>query len=170
MLGKCATVEPMPSSDPNEPEIEIVADADETDGMKEILAQLAALSERFTKIEQAQAALAPAAPAAEASAETTDAELQFDLERCAAFEGFVSDGKVPNTPEARARFMKQAKDAKALEQVVAFYTGAKPVVSTAAHQFAPAAELEPGTVPKLGAQALKICRDMNWKPEELYKD
>ncbi len=167
MLGKCATVEPMPSSDPNEPEIEIVATEDETDGMKEILAQLAAISERLTKIEAAAPAAQVVAPPV---AETTDADLEFDLQRCSAFEGFVSDGKVPNTAEARARFMTQAKDAKALEQITSFYASAKPVVSTAAHSFAPVAELEPGTMPKLGPQALKICRDMNWKPEELYKD
>ena len=167
MLGKCATVEPMPSSDPNEPEIEIVATEDETDGMKEILAQLAAIGERLTKIEAAAPAAQVVAPPV---AETADADLAFDLQRCSAFEGFVSDGKVPNTAEARARFMTQAKDAKALEQITSFYASAKPVVSTAAHSFAPVAELEPGTMPKLGAQALKICRDMNWKPEELYKD
>ena len=131
--------------------------------MKALLdAALAPVNARLATLEKP----APeAGPSAEARAHTL--AVNTKLER------FISDGKLPNSPEARAFFVSQCPDGDALAQACAHYEAADKVVSTERSKQVEEPSSGPGAKDisaLLTPAQLKICADNKWDPTKIYAD
>jgi len=116
---------------------------------------------RLTALETVQAS-------AEKPAEGPTAEQRkLELERNTAMERFVSEGKLPNSPEARAFFVSQTPTVEALAEACAHYESAKPVVKTTKTVIEPP---KPEVSEGLSKQQLKLLKDNGWTAEALYGD
>jgi len=122
-------------------------------------AAMAPVAERLTALEAKPAPKAEEGPTAE--------QRKFALERNTKLEHFVSTGKLPNSPEARAFFESQASSAEALAEVCAHYEASAPVVKTTKTVIdPPKAEVDSG----LSKQQLKFMKEQGWSAEALYGD
>jgi ATP-dependent Clp endopeptidase proteolytic subunit ClpP len=152
---------PIEVEDVTEEEKKAQADAQAAQFSAALTAALAPITAELSALKQR----VEAAPSPTLQASADDA-TKFAAQAHAACERFISAGKLPNSPEARAFFAAQAKDAPALQSLCSFYDQA-PVVVTVE-------KLNLGDPSKSGKkftdEQIKLAAQLKWDLEALFKD
>ncbi len=123
------------------------------------------IKDGFASVIEVLKALVPAPVVAPVQAAANASDVH--LAACnAACELHIKNAKLPNTPAARAHFLRQTKDAASLAEVSAYYDEAPPIVATNAAELTPPAS---GNQKTYSADEIKICKMFGRKPEDLDK-